>query len=212
MGCGKVEDNRRVEAFYTNSDFTSTVSYFYTSAKERNVYPEYNLIIDYDENYFIGLNGVIGVCIITSNKPPVVKVKKSWYQTASTSRKMSLIFHELGHCLLKRPHKTSYVNVLCDKTQSATRGYYSSIMFPYLINDGLGTYNYNSAAYPTPLQFFNDNLEKYIDELFNSNLDYTLGEVYSSYSQDQEPIEIKNGETVVIYNLLENGNCSEIKK
>lgn len=46
-----------------------------------------------------------GVCILKSNEPPKIIIQYSFWKSASQESKEVLLFHELGHCILKREHK-----------------------------------------------------------------------------------------------------------
>lgn len=77
---------------------------------------------------------------------PKIVVDKESFDSLSEIERRTLIFHEMGHCILKRNH-----NKELNEYQ-----YVKSIMYPYLITDILG--------------IFYDNVESYyIDELFNPN-------------------------------------------
>lgn len=48
-----------------------------------------------------------GVCFVYADGEKEIIIRKSWWQEAGEDYKVSLIFHELGHCRLDRSHKDS---------------------------------------------------------------------------------------------------------
>ena len=100
---------------------------------------------------------VCGQCSLQAGKPPTITLSTESYcwQSASASERECLVFHELGHCLLSRIHKTDRF----------PNGAFVSIMNP----DDISIYA--TCRYPIG----NDDCDKrprrayYIDELFNPN-------------------------------------------
>ncbi|CCH55156.1 hypothetical protein BN8_04395 [Fibrisoma limi BUZ 3] len=100
---------------------------------------------------------VCGECLLQSNKTPVITLSNDplcWQQMNAQEREC-LVFHELGHCVLKRLHKTDRF----------PNGAFVSLMN---LND---VSVYATCRYPIG----NDDCDKrprrsyYIDELFNPN-------------------------------------------
>jgi hypothetical protein len=46
---------------------------------------------------------IIGLCYMDT-PIPVITIERRYWDAASEPEKMALMFHELGHCLLRRPH------------------------------------------------------------------------------------------------------------
>src|SRR5919199_1537692 len=95
--------------------------------------------------------------LVPASKPPTITLSTESYcwQSASASERECLVFHELGHCLLSRIHKTDRF----------PNGAFVSLMNP----DDISIYA--TCRYPIG----NDDCDKrprrayYIDELFNPN-------------------------------------------
>lgn len=90
-------------------------------------------------------NGVLGQCVSIEEGTDAIQIDKSYWQETSTSdlEKEFVMFHELGHCVLLRGHLNN----------ADGSGICSSIMY-----DG------NSTA--CMLEYFEENREELIDELF----------------------------------------------
>jgi hypothetical protein len=78
---------------------------------------------------------VIGLCHRSYNSSPEVYILRSYFNDHEASLKEELVFHELGHCLLGRPHKNDV----------DSDGIPLSLMYPYIL--GEETYNTNSREY-----------------------------------------------------------------
>lgn len=69
-----------------------------------------NVVIDYKEMMISGdirvitSPNVIGQCGHTENEPNIVIVDKFYWDDADDLEREFLVFHELGHCALKRGH------------------------------------------------------------------------------------------------------------
>jgi hypothetical protein len=83
--------------------------------------------------------------------------------------KEELVFHELGHCILKRKHET----------RVDSNGIPISIMYPYHL--GLTVYSYYGST-----DFYSINYEKYMSELFSTNRFAGLSFDDSIYSSSVE--------------------------
>ncbi len=67
----------------------------------------------------------IGVCFRGCADCPKVLLKDSFWATASEARKRLLFDHELGHCVLQRPHRTTLL----------ASGKPASIMYPFILDE-----------------------------------------------------------------------------
>lgn len=125
---------------YIDREFSHFFNEFNEEAKRYNVIPDYHkLTITFSNSM---PPKAIGFCIPFSNT--IMISPKSW-QTLSTNSKKLLLFHELGHCTLKRDHAvaTFFSPMLCPV----------SIMYPYI----------------TPIErCFSALKESYIRELFTN--------------------------------------------
>jgi hypothetical protein len=69
-----------------------------------------NIVIDYEEMMISGdiriitSQNVIGQCGHTEKEPNIVIVDKFYWDVANDLEREFLVFHELGHCALKRGH------------------------------------------------------------------------------------------------------------
>lgn len=100
---------------------------------------------------------ICGECLLDNGKTPRITLNSDAFcwQQASQQARECLVFHELGHCLLKRAHKT-------DKYPN---GAYVSLMNP---ND---VAIYAACLYPIGGDECNKRPRRdyYIDELFDAN-------------------------------------------
>jgi hypothetical protein len=129
------------------------VQSFRDEAKKRNnSVSTDNLIITFGASQS---EDVCGQCTLESGKPPHIIINKdgSCWQQANQHERECLLFHELGHCLLKRAHKTDRFPV----------GAYTSLMNPD-----------NSSIYATCRYPLGDDVcdkrprrDYYVDELFD---------------------------------------------
>lgn len=87
---------------------------------------------------------VYGRCVYGYNMTPVVKLDKSHWDNGSSTFRETLVYHELGHCLLNRLH----INLLWQAPNGARTPF--SIMYA------------NSAA----LDYYQMYRQHYIQELF----------------------------------------------
>ncbi len=68
-------------------------------------------------------SGVIGLCEMGYRKP-LITLNESWWNRVDRQQRELLLVHELGHCSLKRPHRTDTV-----KSRPL------SIMYPLIISN-----------------------------------------------------------------------------
>ena len=101
-----------------------------------------------------------GVCITYTDSKKGIIIDKQWWDSATSEFQESLIFHELGHCVLGRSHKddtqiasSSAVSTNGSAASSSTKEYKLSMMNSKII----------SPSDYKPLR------EAYITELFNSS-------------------------------------------
>lgn len=70
----------------------------------RNVSINYEEMMISGDIRIIGAPNVIGQCGHTEREPNVVIVDKFYWESADDLEREFLVFHELGHCALKRGH------------------------------------------------------------------------------------------------------------
>lgn len=81
----------------------------------------------------------LGVCEIGEDVTPTITIEIDTWDLLDDAEKESLLFHEMGHCVLRRRHKTEVTRV----------GIPASLMNPYII-DGY-TYTENNSYYSREL-------------------------------------------------------------
>jgi hypothetical protein len=117
------------------ADVEKYVSKFVDDAKAQgvDVTPDMDnpkLIIQFGDLSAYG-SSVIGLCESGSNQRTVTFNPSFWNSVDDTQREL-LAHHELGHCVLYRPHRS-------DLLQS---GAYASIMYPIIMSNSTYTGNY----------------------------------------------------------------------
>lgn len=130
------KEKDHVELFQVDSDFLPYVQNFeLASSQESRDLKITDLIVSFGDTP--NLNET-GVCEITENETPRIIVNAAIWQTLSSTDRQEVIFHELGHCVLRRIHQNSQV--------AGTGGMIpDSIMYPYRISGT--TYQSNISYY-----------------------------------------------------------------
>lgn len=111
-----------------------------------------NLVVKFDT---LAVAEVCGECRLAAGEPPTVRLnpKGFCWKTAGEEAREGLVFHELGHCLLKRLHKNTRL----------PNGLYASLMNA----DDTGVYAI--CAYPLGADECDKRPRRpyYLDELFD---------------------------------------------
>jgi hypothetical protein len=154
IGCQRDSDSQPEPAQYTvPAEVEPYVQSFRDEAKKRNnAVSTSNLIITFGTTQS---EDVCGQCLLQSGKTPLITLSSDLFcwQQANKYERECLVFHELGHCLLKRGHVPDRL----------PNGAYMSLMNP----DNVGVYA--TCRYPIG----GDDCDKrprrdyYIDELFD---------------------------------------------
>jgi hypothetical protein len=87
-------------------------------------------------------SSVIGLCQTSSNRNDIVTINQSWWNRVSETQRNLLVHHELGHCELYRPHRTTlgsdgnpisimYPVILSSSVYQAKAGDYLSELYLY---------------------------------------------------------------------------------
>ena len=63
-------------------------------------------------------------CLLSADRPPTITINESKWSTLEDSEREELLFHEMGHCVLKRKHRSEVMD----------GGIPESLMNPYAIN------------------------------------------------------------------------------
>lgn len=87
--------------------------------------------------YFNDLpDNVAGVCYEWNSGETAIEISRKWWNIVSEARKKVLIFHELGHCELKRGHLASlFPDDICP-----TSIMYRSVLSDYCSNTYMNEY------------------------------------------------------------------------
>jgi hypothetical protein len=87
-----------------------------------------------------------GLCLISGDQTPRITINKANWDKMDEPEREALIFHELGHCVLRREHRESYTD----------QGIPESLMNPYTIEGRVYTYNesyYVKELFSKPADF-----------------------------------------------------------
>jgi hypothetical protein len=103
--------------------------------------PVDNLIIRFGELQNERQNGL---CELTSDQTPTITIRKEIWDQMDDADREELIFHEMGHCVLGRSHKS----------EKSADGVPLSIMHPYRISNSV----------------YLEYRDQYLTELFNPNI------------------------------------------
>ena len=102
-----------------------------------------NLIVRFNSN--LQFSNEAGVCYI-NNPIPYIEINTNYWNHASDTQKEILMFHELGHCILKRQHRNDTANSMP-----------VSIMY----------FSIDVWATSAEQTYYESNRDTYIRELFN---------------------------------------------
>jgi len=91
----------------------------------------------------LGLDRLGECSIYVDRNPKIIINAKYWYEIDDNDKEV-LLFHELGHCILRRKHNSDF-----------TGFYPDSIMYPHVIG-----------------KYYKNNEEAYIDELYSVRNDW----------------------------------------
>lgn len=133
----------RPNSLYIDPAFQYYVTLFETEAAARGFNIKIvNLIMIFSDQ-FNGTN-TLAECETWTDRTPVIRIgTEFWNDYQNESTREQVIDHELGHCILNRDHKDTYVNM-------GSRTIPSSIMATYLFSDF----------------YFDTYRDYYLDELF----------------------------------------------
>lgn len=142
-GCGKKQKDH--EAFLQiDGSFQTYVNTFeQTAASEGGSLVINDLILAFGSTPSINETGV---CEWAEDETPRITINKRIWDTLSDYDRQEVIFHELGHCVLRRIHQSGEISAY-----GGAMNIPSSVMYPYRIS---GT-------------IYRDNIVHYHDELFD---------------------------------------------
>lgn len=156
----------RITKQYPNieHDFIQYIDYFVVSSDGKVTWDDF-------DNFTMGFSqypsdsNVIGTCYPLLNE---VSINQDWWEYSSTpNKRLAVVFHELGHCILKRNHTAmpdndGFVHILetiafkfgfLKEKSTIKDGCPASIMNPVVLSDECLDWHYRY----------------YIKELFNNN-------------------------------------------
>jgi hypothetical protein len=105
-GCGGASSGSvSTQAVYSPGKFQAYVSNFQQIAAQNGVALTVdNLVIQFGT---LGQSAEMGECDINDGEPPTITIDESYWNSADEMSRKTLIFHELGHCVLRREHRTA---------------------------------------------------------------------------------------------------------
>ncbi len=141
QACAKKEKDK-VDLYQVDSQFESYVSNFETvaAAQGRSIAIT-DLIVSFGSTPTLNETGV---CEITEGETPRVTINERIWLTLDPMSQQEVIYHELGHCVIRRKHQTSVINV-----GGAWGNIPESIMYPYRIRGDM--YEDHQAHYDAEL-------------------------------------------------------------
>jgi hypothetical protein len=141
-----------------NLKIQSYVNNFLTNAQKRNITLNVNIKIDFDQS--LSNTQIIGACVYSV--PRYISINPAWWNRTdiTNSEREYAIYHELGHCILDRNHKTDLTSFVDYPSAQVP----VSMMYPSIIS---------STIYKNNLQYYND-------ELFDQSI--SLGNVALYYN------------------------------
>jgi len=166
----ELESQRSRPSYYSNGKFGEFEPY--VRSFDSNYYrytgktlPLDNLEMEFADSASSGSDRAVGECNYRTRK---IKVIRKYWQSASSNERTIIIYHELGHCYLRRGHKS-------DKSGSMPL----SIMYPTIKTNN----------------FFQDNKQDYLEELFTGNTSQFSSLVYHQQLALKEESDDKDEET-----------------
>ncbi len=125
MGCAPKE-KEHVELFQVDQTFMPYVQNFeLVSSEEGRDVKITDLIVAFGPTNSITETGV---CEIATNETPRVTINQGIWNTLNNHDRQEVIFHELGHCVLRRRHQDGEV-----RNHDNSAWIAASIMYPYRI-------------------------------------------------------------------------------
>jgi hypothetical protein len=125
MGCAPKE-KEHVELFQVDDTFLPYVQNFETvSSEEGREVRITDLILSFGPTNNITETGV---CEIATNETPRVTINQGIWNGLNNNDRQEVIFHELGHCVLRRRHQEGEI-----RNFNNTAWVPASIMYPYRI-------------------------------------------------------------------------------
>jgi hypothetical protein len=124
------------------TEFQSYVSDFQQLAADNNTPVTINnLVIQFGT---LSQSAEMGECDIAEGTPPTITIDQDYWNSSDENTRKTLIYHELGHCVLHRLHRTSITS----------GGYPISLMNAYTVSGVV--YEAETAYYNQEL-FTNEN-------------------------------------------------------
>lgn len=147
VGCTTVNHNKiTVEQYrynYIDSAFYPMIKSFTYEANARGYLVDLtNVSMTFGEIRKSESDLTVGYCVPDPLGGLVIKINTSTWEGFGPYQKENLIFHEMAHCLMSRPH--------CSKTNSLGP---ISLMFPKILSE----------------KFYKEHREELVDELFNTD-------------------------------------------
>lgn len=94
---------------------------FYSEASNKGKHIQhYSLVVTMDTKGDLQSKGYAGICHLKQGEHPWVEINQVYWNSADTQHRQQVVYHELGHCLLGRAHKSN----------RSIDGTIKSLMFP----------------------------------------------------------------------------------
>jgi hypothetical protein len=187
VACGKKED--KVSASSIEEEFAS-------AAKSRNISfsrttESINIVSKSTMDSITSSNNanIAGFCLCpTTGSICKIYLRQDIWDSSSDKTRREMLFHELGHCNLRKEHNSNAINIGNGASSSCI--FHASIMYPQLSSTSC---NYSNL---TPIDFVSNHWGDFLDELFLSNQSILqrYGSVYTPSSS--------GGRSAILFNKL----------
>jgi hypothetical protein len=96
-------------------ELASYVEYFEDAANQYNVdLPMKNLFVSFVDSFPV--QGWVGLCESGNGLSKYVSIHRAYFKKAPSEIKYALVIHELGHCVVGKPHVEGYLSDHCPKS------------------------------------------------------------------------------------------------
>lgn len=176
FGCKSEVVMKTEKSYSIDPKAESFVNAFYNDSIVRGLNIPKNLILTYSSTDPKWNEGVVGYCLLTEKnaRPPKIVINENFWSGATTYEKYMLVYHELGHCLLNRGHRT----IVDYDYYRAGITIPFSYMYPYIIR------YYNATVY----NFAITNRQYYVEELFDQSQIYAFSSLGTLYDTNTSSI------------------------
>lgn len=164
-----------------NGEFSVYLDRFESLAAQYNRSVDFsNLVVTYDDS--LSGSNTLGVCRSGGSSSPMITINTKFWKSASVSNsaREQLMFHELGHCVLGRPHNSQTVFA----SDSSYTPIPVSIMHPYHLSRAFYEGNYSQYLSELFLQVSSSAMYAYAPTSFPAQAYASTASVYASTSTE----------------------------